>query len=455
MTAEHVAALARGEPLDAVLAREFAARRDRDSLEHYGPLEGIDPKDLAQAGWGAIFAHDADPKIRAAPTPLLDHRSAQASAAGQEHYYKEYTGALSYRPGESKQKFLARHGASAGMPADPDKVPYYLLIVGDPETVPYRFQYQLDVEYAVGRICFESVEEYARYAASVVEAETTKPTRPAQAAFFGVANPDDEATALSSRDLVQPLAELLRDDQPGWNIETVLAADATKARLGRLLGGQNTPAFVFTASHGMGFPREDVRQVPHQGALVCQDWPGRRAWRGAIPADFYFTAEDVRDDAQFRGLIAFHFACFGAGTPRLDDFAHTRMLADRSAIAAHAFMARLPQRLLGHSKGGALAVVRYVERAWGCAFVDEQNRQQLGAFQSALKRLLEGHPIGSALEPLNSRYAAVAADLSVELEEIKFGAKVDNWLLAKLWTASNDARAYVIVGDPAVRLSVK
>ena len=453
LTLDQVAALARDEAPDSAHRDELRARQTRDRDAKFGVCEGIDPKDLGQTGWGVIFAHDADPRLREALKVFLDHRRAQA-ATKEERYYQEYVGSRGYRPGESKQHFLARLGASAGMPADPDKVPYYLLIVGDPEAIPYRFQYQLDVEYAVGRVWFDTLEEYTRYAQSVVEAETSEKTKRSRAAFFGVRNPDDHATSLSAGALVQPLADQIAKDQPGWEVRLILAEEATKAQLGRLLGGSQTPDFLFTASHGMGFPQGDPRQISHQGALLCQDWPGPQAWHGEIPAEFYVAADDIADDAQLQGLVAFHFACYGAGTPHLDDFSHLRMLSERPGIAPHAFIAQLPQRLLSHPRGGALAVVGHVERAWGCSFLGERNEQQLAAFESTLKRLLEGHPVGSALEYLNSRYAALSSDLSAELEEVKYGKLSDSALLASLWTASNDARAYVIVGDPAVRLSV-
>lgn len=452
-TPKQISKIAQGEEFDPLLLVELKQRYDRDQEQHYGLGDRKkDPKDLADAGWGVIFAYGADLAIRDALSVLLEHRQKQATQK-KEHYYQEYIGPKAYRLGESKQDFLKRHRIGLG-PANPEKMPYYLLIVGDPETIPYEFQYQLDVQYAVGRIYFDSLEEYAQYAQSVVEAETGELSLPRTVSFFGVRNSGDQATQSSADRLITPVAEWIAQDQPNWSVQTILRDEATKARLSQLVGGAEKPALLFTASHGVCFPKDHCQQLPHQGSLLCQDWPGPFKWKGELdPEKHYFSADDVGDNAQLHGLIAFQFACYGAGTPKFDNFSH-QPGSQRSEIAPHAFIARLPQRLLSHPKGGALAVIGHVERAFEYSF-KWKRAEQLETFQYAIQSLMEGYPVGFATEFFNERYAEFATDINENLENIKHNETVDDWNLANLWAAHHDARNYVIIGDPAVRLQVR
>jgi len=342
-----------------------------------------------------------------------------------------------------------------GEPVDPQKVPYYLLIAGSPEKIPYRFQSQLDVQLAVGRIDFgDDLDAYHNYARSVVAAETGGVKVLRRMDFFGVANEDDAATRLSSEHLITPLRAHVGRKQPDWEVGTHLKDGAKKADLARLLGGAETPALLFAASHGMEFPLDDPRQVPHQGALLCQDWPGPKAWqgKGPIPQDFYFAGDDLPASANLLGMMGFFFACYGGGTPRLDELAKQAFKDHRAQIAPYDFLAGLPTRMLSNPGGGALAVVGHVERAWGCSFVWKGAGSQTAVFESALDCLLKGRTVGSAIEYFNERYAELSTVLADELEEREFGKEVDPYDLAGMWTANNDARGYMILGDPAVRL---
>jgi hypothetical protein len=449
MSADALSQIAQGvaprQPDDKAHLDELKRRFQRDTEAHFAPKEGVNPKNLAETGWGVIFAFGADPAVYEALSPLLKLRKQQAGDK-----YKEYMGPLAYRcstgdsPAESKQAFLARSGAGPG-PVDPSIVPYYLLIVGDPDTIPFRFQYQLDVQYAVGRIHFETMADYAAYAASVVAAETGSLALKRRMAVFGVANQGDVATNMSRDELAAPLADWAAAEN-GWAVEKYVNGDATKAKLATVL--DDAPAFLFTASHGMCYDSGDTRQEAQQGALLCQDWPGP-SWQQAIPDSFLLAGGDVASDARIFGSITMHFACFGAGTPKLSDYSAT---GAPPAIAPRSFLGRLPQRLTAHPRGGALAVIGHVERAWGCSFHWNRAGSQTEVFKSTIKRLLEGHPVGSALEYFNGRYAELSSDLSTVLEDVKFGATTDPYEISALWTANNDARGYSVVGDPAVRL---
>lgn len=419
-----------------------------------------DATQLDQAGWAVIFPAKVNSDIKEALGELLQLRQEQAGGR-----FRIYEGDDGYRPGETKEQFFKRHKVGGGS-ADPEQMPYYVLIAGSPEEIPYDFQYQLDVMRGVGRIHFDTPNDYASYARSVKLAETGQVKLPRRAGFFGVSNPDDKATQLSSQCLVSPLHKKLLQVQPftrwvedgdvrkklqlEWQFESFLAEQATKAQLGRLLGGDQTPALLFTASHGMEFPHGDSRQIPHQGALLCQDWPGPNKWRKAIGQDFYFAGDDIGSDANVLGLIALCFACFGAGTPRLDQFAKQAHKDQREIIAPHNFIGGLPKRLLSR---GALAVVGHVERAWGYSFLSPGVGAQTGTFESMLLQLFSGDPVGWTTENLNMRYADLATALTTILEELDYDPNYINpYDLAQKWTEHNDSRGYVVIGDPAVRI---
>src|SRR6185369_2728448 len=360
-----------------------------------------------------------------------------------EHRYQEYVGELGFQPGDTKRRFLSRHGVGAGA-ADPDKMPYYLLIVGDPETIPWEFQYELDMQYAVGRLWFETVDEYRCYAQMVVAAETSPNVRAKSAAIFAPEHAEDPPTELSRQYLAAPLADRIEKAGKGWTVHRALGGDATKANLLKILNGGGPPDLLFTAGHGVFYPTGNLdSQRALMGALVCQDWPGHGCGRGPRAGEF-LSADDV-NGANLGGLVSFHFACYSAGVPAIGDFHITRM-----RTAQKSFVSRLPQRLL---QAGALAVIGHVDSGYQCSIEFPGAGKHIEVFEDFIDRLLlRGHTVGSAMENFGVRYADLSRDLGAELEEEKRGAPADEKLLADLWIHSRDARNYVVLGDPAVRL---
>jgi hypothetical protein len=441
LRAETICRVAEGKPLDPseLAALESVYRAEEDT--YLAVTFGVDPTSLASAGWGVVFAQGAPvDELREALSPLLELRKAQAGPL-----YREFSGEEGYFAEETSLDFLARFGAGPG-PVRPTVLPYYLLLVGDTSAIPFDFQYQLDVIHSVGRVCFDTPEGYRAYADTVVRAETAGSRRGKSLGFFAPRNPGDVATRRSSENLVRRLAADLRASYGSWQIEERVGEAATKAELERMLGGDFTPSLVFTASHGVGFPSGHPLQRKHQGALLCQEWPGPLASQTEIPPQQYFSAEDVVDGADLAGTVAFFFACYGNGTPELDDFASDSGNAGRVAPAA--FVSRLPVKLLSR---GALAVIGHVDRAWGWSFSWPRAGTQIETFRATVEGIMAGQPVGCAMDYFNERYAAISSELTNELQKRRRG-KMNDTTIAGLWTANNDARNYTILGDPAVRL---
>ncbi|WP_147468266.1 hypothetical protein [Corallococcus interemptor] len=409
--------------------------------------------DYTKSGWGVVFPASASEALRKSLEALIAHRRERVEEADRCHV-------LIYQPGETAHQFLERHGAPIG-DVDPTLVPYYLLLVGGPDVIPFDVQHSLSLSYAVGRLSFDTPEEYARYADSVVAYETAASVpNHRQVSWWGPRHPGDRSTELSADSLVAPLARGAPLGLPPQLAKTVAAKvrfasrdaiedDATREWLLDALHGREVrPAVLFTASHGVGFKADDPLQLTKQGALLSQDWSGF----GAMAPAHYVSASDIQDDARLHGLVAFFFACFGMGTPAHDEFP---LNASRSgnALASAPFIAALPRRLLAHPNGGALAVIGHVERAWGFSIRPLQlAKTTIHPFYQSLWKIMAGMPVGHALKDFRDRFSAANNILLTHLDTNTSDGKLAPRDLLYRWIERNDARNYVVLGDPAVSI---
>jgi hypothetical protein len=414
---------------------------------------GIEPSDIARAGWGVVFHKDETQAVRDAIKPLIAHRRAQVGVDARVHE-------LTYHPGESATAWLGRHDV-AWHNITPTKIPYYLLWVGSPERMPFEVIREIDSDYCVGLLDLETPNDYTRYVNSVIAYETAPIANGREAVFFGTRHPFDDATMLSADWLISPLTDGVAASgttpadpavapQLGFRQRKIVAEGATRQALIDVFTASGpAPSLLFTASHGMVWPNGDARQFAAQGALLCQDWPGF----GAMTNAHYLSAADIPDTARLAGMVTFHFACYGAGTPGTDEYAFTRDVAP-PPIAPRPFTAALPRKLLAHPAGGALACIGHVERAWGYSITGGVQSPQIRAFQKALAQILVGKPVGLAVQEFNDLCATLSNVLTRLLGNIHHGTAVDDVELVSTWTHRNDAAGFVLLGDPAVRLRV-
>lgn len=466
-----------------------------------GTIAGVDSTKIEEARWAVVINASEDAALLKAIWPLIEHRSRQMGLTppvgdfrdgesagawydrhtnnGQLTLKREHWGqappVLIYRPGAqgdtSATRWLERHGAGQA-PVDPARgVPFFLLLLGRPGPlhagdttgISFSFQYELDIFWGVGRLCFSDdagqhrLSDYTTYAERLVGIEQRAAAAAAARlrkaiAYFGTRHALDHATMLSADKLIRPLTDWSSNphslpQRSGFGHQIFLAEEATRSNFERLLSGSDDarpPAVLFAACHGLGLPLGHAQLVAQQGSLVMGDWSGR----GNVQREHYVTGDDLArlSNTSLEGSFAFIFACYGAGCPAYDEFIFDRNRG-RPPIAPFPLIARLPQQLL---LSGMLGVLGHVERAWTYSFHAEGARSQTQGFEDVLGRLIEGRPAGDATDQFNMIQGQRAMALTQELEAAMFGKTTFD--LAALWMARNDARNYALLGDPAARL---
>jgi hypothetical protein len=409
---------------------------DRDQL--------LDP---AEAGWGLLFYSGVPQAVRDALEPLRQHRSGRLLP--------------DWSPLHTLNSWLRDQNISI-INQDTSDLPYYILMVGRPDQIPFEYQYQLDRIRALGRLDLgDDPAPYRAYVDMVLACEKQPPV--AKRALFAAARTDgDESTTLSAEHLVPALAQLPTADELlhplGYDVRHLDAAqrDQLKAAVRPDAQGR-APALSFLATHGVAFDPGDDAQRAEQGGWICSDWQG-----GPVPRTAYLTADDVGPEFNAPGSILFALACFGAGSSKSSEYARYYNLLDPpkkldEAVADRSFVAALPQRLLTYQQdgqpAGALAYVGHVDLSWAAAFWDAQQEQaDVSIFESFVRRVLRGDTVGMAM----SKFSQIVNDYNDALTSYMGHSGQmdirDEKAVGNYWINRNNARGFALLGDPAVRI---
>jgi hypothetical protein len=434
-----------------------AAQRAIDSTHLATDSSVGDPDDLTQTGWCIVFASDADPAIKAQLQPLIDLRRKQVN---DDHLFQVFEGNDGgVRPNQTADDWVEYRGVSLTAKVDPTAgLPYYVLLVGQPDRISFEFQNLLKMQWAVGRLAFDNVEDYGRYAQAVVQYEDPGriPVQRRNAAVWVTCNEGDVATAVLTNSICpnfldgpKPLGSgAAKFTLDGFTSST--PKQATKQQLIEILRGNlpgGPPAVFFTGSHGVEYPMTDpALQRRMQGALLTQEWvPDASAGPNNL-----FSADDIPADAKLQGTMAFLFACYSGGCPADNNY-YFNPDGSKIPVAPAPLVAALPQALLSR---GALAVVAHVDMAFPYSFQDVTGTPQLQAIRDPLTYLMLGRRAGYAADCLSDRWSRLCSQL-VDADARAATVPLSPASRTALTIARDDARNYIILGDPAAQLRVK
>lgn len=457
------------ENLSALLPDLPGADQRIANSTHLGTDYSVDdPNDLTQAGWGVIFASDADPAIQAQLQPLIDLRRQQVQ---DPSLFKIFSGNTGVQPGQSAASWAQQRGVSLTAPVNPYQgVPYYLLIVGSPDRISFEFQALLKMQWAVGRLYFDDLDDYGRYAQAVVQYESKSftPVQRKNAAVWVTRNNGDLATAMLSgaiaQDFFAPANQLGARRQ--FTLNSFVNEKATKAQLIDILRGNipgGPPAVIFTGSHGCNYyPDDPATQLRMQGSLLSQEWTHGTP---AGPAN-QICADDIPADARLQGTVGFLFACYSGGCPAQNSY-YFNTDGSRVTIAPAPFVSRLPQALLSH---GMLAVIGHVDMAFPFAFLDTNGTPQPQAVRTPLELLMRGKRTGLAADALSIMWSARSSQLalaqgqapvapaavasSTPAAPVAAPVTSASAAITQMTLARDDARNYIVLGDPATQLRI-
>lgn len=461
------------EPLlRRALPRSAAKNQDApEKVDDTGFLwkRGGDVNDLTGQRWGVIAPEGPEgDRLLKLIAPLIEHRGKQQGAP-----VKRYRCPPRFNMTMTEAADWHRTQFDQGQTFSRD-LPRYQLLLGDLDQVPLALQQvQLAADGLVGRLAFRRDEDYASYVKKVIKYEqqtpiaakgrslfyTVRGSSETEQAYEQLMSPSLQAAERDRQDGMFPASEVL-DLSPGFQ--------QSPEELLRAVSGDQ-PSILFSASHGLGPPgsgwkTEDQRLL--QGAMSF----GRRSW---------LSAREVAGRRFLPGGVWFMFACYGAGTPAssayrrwLEQLARSGQFGgDADAVLGglpkpgeRPFIAALPQAVLA-SEEGPLGFIGHIDLAWSYSFNEnnaaDEGRSRPGRFLDVIQSLLSGDRIGNAFGIFSGSLNQTQTELvslydreaAVDAKELPESSRPDAAYRGHVWMVRQDLAGYMLLGDPAARLS--
>ena len=412
-----------------------------------------------QHGWGIVLAESDDPHLTAeakawardAPPAVQTlvklrlppgHRPAPVfryDPALPEGYLRRY-----FTDGSKTEP---RFGLKFGL-TEKNSVPRYLLIVADPEAVPWRVQYALNQSHHVGRLDLDD-DCIATYIDALMSDWAGSAAEPQSATVWSVdLQLSDDITREMRATIAHPIYKLLHDDREIADGIDYLSDG--RAVVGELVSSlKRQPALIVTTSHGKTSPLDASKRdelASSLGVLVdCQD---------------HFVDIAALTDWSPNGAVWYAHACCSAGCDHgtsydglLNEGGQAQSVV-RAVAALPAQVAPLPKALLGRPNP-LRAFIGHVEPTFDWTLRDELNRQPLtaGIQQALYNRLYQPWPVGLAFDPYHRGVGELYAQW-VKLTD-RLQAKGDTTVLpdaTRVRLTAIDRESLVILGDPTATL---
>ena len=402
-------------------------------------------------GWGLVLPYRAElsPVALAsaddAPEPIRDLRTARDNAPVFRYRADSplsITHLITYRSGNEEPVPLssAEPGVEAG------RLPYYLLIYGSPDVIPWELQFILNASRAVGRLDLEG-EGLANYVAALKSDWGDAASNVHHSLVWSSNNGQADITRLMRDSIAARIHGLLEKDT---DIDKAVFIDGFDARATMADLSDNLadlrPGFILTTSHGQTGPLDNLQEMGRDlGLLVDQNFE-------------VMQPEEFLERWEPDGAIWYAHACCSAGSNATTIYnglvpAGSEVDSLLKAVAAlGAKTSPLPRALLG-AKKPLRAFIGQVEPTFDWTLRQPHTPGFLTApLETALyNRLFQPYPAGMALRPRYEKLGALYAEYDEALRQFNNNQDTKDILLF-CQLAARDVQSMVILGDPTAVL---